>query len=414
MNQSAEAIKQSLFSLTAKGIKYDLDRICAAAVQAGNPHTAYASIHVAGTNGKGSTCAFIESVLRKAGFTTGLFTSPHISAFEERFRINGVPVSEEEWVAVYDELRVVISSFNLTFFEATMLIGSELFRRRNVDWAIFETGLGGRLDATNILMPRVSVVTHLAMDHADLLGNTIAAVASEKLGIVKKGIPLVIAESGDAEVCRLIDETCRERKSPCAVVSAGDATDVVVSPAGVMFSRDGIRYTIRLTGRFQIINALLAIEAIARTGLVIPEETLVQGIAAAAIEGRFQQLQVRGKKVILDVGHNPDAAEALCAALDEQFKSVPICLVAGIMADKDYPAMIARYAATARHLILTRPDTERAALAEMLARHAPDDRHTVYVDVASAVSAALERDEEVICITGSFFTVGEAVRCFPV
>ena len=409
MSNYAESIKQSLFALTSKGIKYDLDRIAAAAVRVGSPQAAYPSIHVAGTNGKGSTCAFIESVLRTAGYSTGLFTSPHISALEERFRINGETVAEKEWVAVYDEQRASIEAYNLTFFEATMLIGSELFRRRGVEWAVFETGLGGRLDATNILKPRVSVITHLAMDHSDLLGNTLAEVAAEKLGIVKESTPLVAAEACDAAVLRLIDATCREKRAPCAIIAERCAAGVESTSAGNIFYRNGIRYATRLSGRFQVVNALLAVEAIARTGLGIDPDIVRRGIADAYLPGRLQQLDVSGRTVIIDVGHNPDAASALCAALDERFRGKSMCMVAGIMADKEYPAMLARYAATAGHIILTRPKTDRAAVAEDLARHVPEHRRTVVPDVAEAVASALQRTEDVVCITGSFYTVGEAL-----
>lgn len=409
MSQSAESIKTSLFALTSKGIKYDLDRIAAAALHIGNPHAAYSSIHIAGTNGKGSTCTYIESVLRLAGYSTGLFTSPHISAFEERFRLNGEIVAEKDWVAVYDDLHSVIETFNLTFFEATMLIASELFKRRGVAWAVFETGLGGRFDATNILHPRVSVITHLAMDHRELLGNTLTEIASEKLGIVKYATPLVIAESDDESVRCLVTTTCREKQAPFTIVGEERADRIDVASDGNVFYRDGVSYSTRLGGRFQIVNALLAIEAIEQTGLGISTEAVRRGIADAYLPGRFQEIDVNGKIVVLDVGHNPDAAAVLCTALGKHFPGKSICMVVGIMADKEYPLMVARYAAIAQHLVFTRPKTDRAAAAEDLARHAPERLCTVCPDVAEAVRGTLGREEDVVCITGSFYTVGEAV-----
>ena len=141
---------------------------------------------MAGTNGKGSTCSFIESVLRASGFKTGLYTSPHILRFEERFRVNGEIVTEDKWLSVYKDIHDKLDIYNLTFFEASTLIAFELFKRENVDWAVFETGLGGRLDATNIIMPQVSVITRIAMDHMDLLGYTLADIAKEKFGIIKR------------------------------------------------------------------------------------------------------------------------------------------------------------------------------------------------------------------------------------
>ncbi|MBN1309074.1 MAG: bifunctional folylpolyglutamate synthase/dihydrofolate synthase [Chitinispirillaceae bacterium] len=409
MNPSPEKIRQSLFALRTKGIKYDLERIAAAADRAGNPHSAYQSIHVAGTNGKGSTCAYLESVLRAAGVTTGLFTSPHLVAFEERFRVNGEMVAEKEWVDVYHTQRSVIESFNLTFFEATMLIASEIFRRRGVGWAVFETGMGGRLDATNILRPRLCVITRLAMDHREYLGDSLAAIALEKLGIVKQRTPLVIAGQLDPGLLRLVEERCRQEKAPCTVVAQTGASPVESTPQGTAFSCDGIPYTTMLAGRFQIVNALCAIEAIRQSGLAVDGSTMQKGIAGAFLPARFQRLAVRGRTLVLDVAHNPDATAALCETLQGRFSGRSICLVVGIMADKEYPSMIALYAAIARHIILTRPKTDRAALAETLAARLPEKQRTVCPDVGEAVETALHRTEEVVCITGSFYTVGEAM-----
>ncbi|NLE02707.1 MAG: bifunctional folylpolyglutamate synthase/dihydrofolate synthase, partial [Fibrobacter sp.] len=193
-------IKKHLYSLVNKGIKYDLDRMIAAANSINNPQTFYKSFHVAGTNGKGSTCSFIESVLRASGFKTGLYTSPHILRFEERFRVNGEIVTEDKWLSVYKDIHDKLDIYNLTFFEASTLIAFELFKRENVDWAVFETGLGGRLDATNIIMPQVSVITRIAMDHMDLLGNTLADIAKEKFGIIKKDTSVVCAENSDPPI----------------------------------------------------------------------------------------------------------------------------------------------------------------------------------------------------------------------
>ncbi|MBN1575576.1 MAG: bifunctional folylpolyglutamate synthase/dihydrofolate synthase [Chitinispirillaceae bacterium] len=408
MHRSPEQIRQSLFSLTSKGINYDLERITAAADRSGNPHNAYPSIHVAGTNGKGSTCAFIETVLRGAGFTTGLFTSPHIVAFEERFRMNGKMVAEEEWIDVYYQQQTIIESYHLTFFESGMLIASELFRRRGVEWAVFETGLGGRFDATNILRPRVSVITRLAIDHREYLGDTLAEIAREKLGIVKERTPLVAADPDDPGLHRLIEATCRAKEAPCTFVAESDASEIASDNHGAAFHRNGIPYATRLAGRFQIVNALCAIEAIGQSGLTIDADIVQKGIAGAFLPGRFQRLAVSGKTVILDVGHNPDSAAVFVETLRSRFPGKPVCLVAGIMADKDYPAMIALYAAVARHIIFTKPKTDRAAAAETLAACLPEDRRTVCPDVGEAVRTAMNREEAVVCVTGSFYTVGEA------
>jgi len=176
---NAGDIRTHLFSLATRGIKYDLDRMRHAALMCNNPQDQYSSFHVAGTNGKGSTCAFLESVLRSCGKKTGLFTSPHLVRFEERFMINGRPIGEALWLAVYEDLRPTIDEQELTFFEATTLMAFELFLREKVEWAVFETGLGGRLDATNVVVPRVSVISRLALDHKEYLGNDLVSVAGK-------------------------------------------------------------------------------------------------------------------------------------------------------------------------------------------------------------------------------------------
>ncbi len=410
MESSPESIRQSLFKLTSRGIKYDLQRIASAADRAGNPHTAYRSVHVAGTNGKGSTCAYIESVLRAAGFRTGLFTSPHISAFEERFRIDGEMVKEEEWVAVYNDQRSIIEFFKLTFFEATMLMATELFRRRGVEWAVFETGLGGRLDATNIITPRVCVITRLAIDHRQYLGNTLAEIAAEKLGIVKENTPLIMERPVDENILESVESVCRSKKAPCLFVSIDDAQSVMEEMWGNRWCYHNLTWENRLPGRYQIINAMLAIEAILHSGERIDIYTIQKGIAGARIEGRFQQIILCGKTVIFDVGHNPDSAAALCATLRKRFPGRSVCFVTGIMADKDYSSMISIYDSVGSHIIFTNPKTERAAKAETLAKCLTENKRTICPDVGEALELALKRNEDVVCVTGSFYTVGEALE----
>ncbi len=408
---SAELIKQSLFALTGRGIKYDLERISDASSRTGNFHNRYSSFHVAGTNGKGSTCAFIESVLRTAGFRTGLFTSPHIRSFEERFKIDGEEIEENEWVETYYRQREIIETCRCTFFEATMLIAMEIFHNHRIDWAVFETGLGGRLDATNIITPEVSVITRIAMDHREFLGSTLKEIAGEKLGIVKESIPLVITRPREPEIVKFIEETCAARNAPVNFVTDTDATDVEETGSGNLFTYRETRFSTRLPGRFQVLNATLAIEALLRskTGPHLGD-SLSRGIEAALLPGRFQRLRRAGKEIVIDVGHNPDAASVLCMTLRHLFPGGSICFVVGIMRDKDFPEMLGLYATVADHIVLTRPKTDRAAQAELLARYVPEDRHSICPDAGAAVRLALRRPEEVVCITGSFYTVGEAME----
>lgn len=413
MTIAQETIKQSLFALTTKGIKYDLDRIVQAAERLGNPQRAYHTLHVAGTNGKGSTCAYLESMLRHAGYTTALFTSPHIVSFEERFQINGLPVAEEQWMAVYQTIFPVIEEYKLSFFEASMLIASELFRRSKVVWAVFETGLGGRLDATNILTPEAAVITRIALDHQEYLGNTLLRVGGEKLGIVKKTTPLIIARPHAAALMAKVDAVTTALHAPCAVIDESHATAIREEAGGVSFTWENSVYTTQLTGRHQVVNALLALETLKRLPIVCSRVTMQQGIAAAFLPARFQILYHRGKTIILDVGHNPDAAVVCMAAVQKKYAEKSVCCVAGIMRDKDYRAMIAIYHSAVNHIIVTQPATDRAAPADLLAQAAGGDASVCRV-VADAVALACTRPEEIICITGSFFTVGEAVTALGI
>lgn len=411
MQYSSEEIKKKLFSLHSRGIKYNLDRIRKALDFIGNPQNSYPSIHVAGTNGKGSTCAFIESILRTAGYKTGLFTSPHIVDFKERFRVNGNLVEEEEWIEVYREVGYLVDSFNLTFFEATMLIATELFKRQKVEIAVFETGMGGRLDATNILKPVVSVITPIAMDHMEYLGNTIEKIAREKLGIVKEKVPLIMALPNKKSVGKIAEEICIEKACPCFFVDQKKATLVSDDLSGLFFVYKGDNYKTSVIGKHQLINALLAIEAIKKSGLNLKQEIIQKGIHQMNLSGRFQVVSLNNKTAIFDVGHNPHAANFICKAIKKYFKDEPICFVVGIMKDKEYKKMIKYYSSVANHIIFTTPQTTRAALAEILAGNIQDEKkRSICNPVSEAFIKAMEREEKVICITGSFYTVGEVME----
>lgn len=406
----ATTISQHLFSLANRGIKYNLQRIRDAAAQCGNPQWKYKTIHVAGTNGKGSTCTYIESVLRKSGYKTGLYSSPHIVSFSERFLVNGVPVDESEWLEVYKELQKIIEKFNLTFFEAATLMAFELFKKKGVDYAVFETGLGGRLDATNIIDPEVSVITRIAMDHMDFLGNTITSIAKEKLGIVKENRPLVFANANEPELNDIARKICFEKNAPFHAVSISDAQLISDDETGLHFLWNNMNFDVSLPGSFQFINALLALNVLQCIGIK-NAEILKSGLSAAFIPGRFQVLSIKNKTVILDVGHNPDAATVLVDTLKKFYTGKSICFVTGIMKDKDTKGIIEKYLSISKHVILTRPETERAEQPQLLMQHIDKSfvgQCEINSMVSAAVNNAIDRQEEIICIAGSFYTVGEA------
>jgi dihydrofolate synthase / folylpolyglutamate synthase len=408
--QTATSIKEHLFSLNTRGIKYDLDRIRNAAELCGNPQNTYKSFHIAGTNGKGSVCSYIESVVRTAGFSTGLYTSPHIIDFEERFVINGKPITENDWLNVYNDQRPIIDKLELTFFEAATLMAYELFKRKNVEWAIFETGLGGRLDATNIITPQVSVITGIAMDHTDYLGSTLIAIAHEKLGIVKKGIPLVFAKNRDHAINTLATRVCNEMHSTITVCSPDDALNVRESGDSTFIDWNGGHYKIPLRGLHQIKNAVTALNALKCAGFSDYEITR-SGLQNTFIPGRFHVVDYKGKQLIFDVGHNPDAASVVADTIRRRFSDMPVVFIVGVMKDKDYSGIIAQLMPCASHILFTKPDTGRAAESIELLNAVPEmfrDRCSVIDTVRNAFQSACERKESVICITGSFYTVGEA------
>lgn len=411
MERCAE-IRKHLFSLVTRGIKYDLERMISAAEVCGNPQNAYPCFHVAGTNGKGSICAYLDSGLRSCGYRIGLFASPHLVRFEERFLIDGIPMGEAVWLDVYSDLQSAIEKFRLTFFEASTLMAFEIFRRRKVQWAVFETGLGGRLDATNVVVPAVSVISRIAMDHMDYLGTDLASIASEKLGIVKPGIPLIMAKSENRAINALAAKRCEETGTSCRFVDKTDCADCRIDSEGASFIWKNNRYRVPLRGEYQVVNALLALNALDVAGIK-KQQAIALGLEKTWLPGRFQAMTIRNRGVIFDVGHNPDAARAFCRSLGRISKGKSICFVLGIMKDKDIAGIMAHYSAVASRFVCTAPATERAAAPEVLQKNIPGvfkGTCSMAATVAGAIESAFKSTEDIICIAGSFFTVGEAME----
>ena len=409
--RNREDILKNLFARTTQGIKFGLERISEAAACINNPQNAYNSIHVAGTNGKGSVCAFLESILRFQGYSTGMFTSPHIVRFEERFIINGKPVTTQQWLDVYQDIEDIANRYSLTFFEISALIAFELFKREKVDWAILETGMGGRLDATNIVIPRASVVTNIGIDHTEYLGSDILSIAKEKFGIIKENIPLIIVEQDNSEIMDTALRITKEKKSPCIVVDKKEACDMVQTDYGNTFKYKNTCFAVPLNGTYQVMNALCAIKSIELLKLA-KEEIMVEAISKTFSPARFQTFEVKGKKVVFDVAHNPQATGELCELIKQRFRDTPVCIVAGILADKDAHYMFQKYAECADSIIITQPKTPRAAPIDELVEKVPESfkKNIQVIDnVEDAVNSALEKFDGIVCITGSFYTVGEAM-----
>ena len=345
----------------------------------GRPQDDLRFVHVAGTNGKGSVCAYVASVLQAAGYKVGLFTSPFILCFEERIRVNGENITSEELARAVAAVRPAAEAVEAdtgdhpTEFELMAAVAFEHFRAVGCDLVVLEVGLGGRLDATNVIeAPEVSVICRIGLDHTDLLGDTVAAIAGEKAGIVKPGCP-VASWPQEREAMAVIEAVAAERG--CELV-VPDFSQLAVEPlAGAAlrrFSWQGQEFETRLLGSYQPFNAALALETVRvlrGRGWDIPEEAEVAGIASARWPGRFEMVAA-SPLTIVDGGHNPQGAEALAASLadllgEEGRGSVDFAL--GVLADKDYPAMVRAVAPWARSFSVYAPTSPRALSADELA-----------------------------------------------
>ena len=303
-----------LYGLRNSGSKYGIERMHKIAEALGSPQNAYPAIHVAGTNGKGSVCAMLESIYRIAGFRTGLFSSPHLLHQGERIKTNGMQMSEDELLTTINELLQVSQEIasadpedHPTFFEWMTGIAFREFQKRKVDIAIFETGLGGRLDSTNVLSPNISVITSIGLDHTEILGDTFEKIAFEKGGIIKEGKPVVIGRVPQ-EAKSVLKELARERKSRLFSVDEE-------------FSEATLPNT-NLTGEIQRWNAATAKLTceVLKDQFPVGERQVIEGLNSVQLLGRWSELQINGRKVILDGAHNEDATRALCQNLSSMFK----------------------------------------------------------------------------------------------
>jgi dihydrofolate synthase / folylpolyglutamate synthase len=402
-------VLRHLFGLRRMGVRLELERMRAALTAVGNPQRDLRFVHVAGTNGKGSTAAFIEAMLRAAGHRTGLFTSPHLSRFTERVRVAGEEIAREDVVRLYDRVRTRVR-VPLTFFETVTLIALMCFREREVDVAVLETGLGGRFDATNVVTPEVAVVTGVALDHTEYLGATLAAIAEEKAGILKPGRPAVVGVPvGDA--LAVVERTAEEQGAPLWLQGRDFALER--DSAGFRFRAAGAPPLavprLALSGPHQEHNAALALMAarlLEECGLRVPEEAKLRGLETCAWPGRLEELSAR-PRMLVDAAHNPDGALALARALTElRYGRLVLCI--GVLEDKDAAGILAPLLPMADRVIAVRPRSARALRAEALAALAPG------AEVGPDLAGALERvcgilGEDGLCvIAGSLFLVGEA------
>jgi dihydrofolate synthase/folylpolyglutamate synthase len=417
---SYEGTTAYLYSLQKYGMKFGLDNIRRLMAELGNPQNSFCSIHVAGTNGKGSTSAMIESLLRTAGVTTGLFTSPHLVSFTERMRVNGKEISEAEVVSFAAEVRSVAESipdFLPTFFEVTTAMAFLYFRKMHVAWAVIEVGMGGRLDATNILVPEASVITAIDIDHSDFLGSTLRQIAAEKAGIIKQGVTVItgLQHPDAAEVLELSAQKCGSElvsygKDFSSDITADELVGIRINYHGDKEYND---LSMRLAGRHQAQNAALAIKTIEEITKKYPDMkcNIRQGLADARWPGRLEFVKDH-PPVLIDGAHNPQAAAVLAEYLRKALELYSrIILIMGIMSDKDRKGIMKPLLFLASEIIFTAPGYGRAASPETLAAEA---RGLGYLaQTALTVADALNLAEQLYCqgdlivVTGSFYTIGE-------
>jgi len=383
-----------------KTAKLGLDRIRAVLAALGNPEKAYRVVHVAGTNGKGSTCAMIAAGLRAAGIRTGLFTSPHLVEPTERIQIDGIPVSQSQFSRAFDVVHDAASSLDLdahpSYFETVAAMAFWLFRELGVKTAVIEVGLGGRLDATNIVEPALTVITPIDMDHQIFLGDTIESIAAEKAGILKPGVPAVFArQRPDAQA--VLDAKAAELAIPVKRAADFEIRDLEIDARGSRFS--GIECP--LAGEHQVDNAVTAALALETLG-VSPK-----GIAETTWPGRLEHISPN-PDILLDGAHNPAGVHALIRYLQRFYPDRKRWIIFGAMRDKAVAEMGALLFPLADELILTAADSPRSMLPDELAALAPQGRAVPNIVEALKLVASEAAADDMIVITGSLFLVGEA------
>ncbi len=388
--------------------KFNLDRMVDLMEKLGNPHKRYPVIHVAGTKGKGSVSAMCANILKQAGYKVGFYTSPHLQEYTERIKINGQQISQGDFVEMVDEIRPFASQIeHITTFELTTAISFLFFARQKVDITVLEVGLGGRLDATNIVDPLVSVITSLSYDHMQVLGNTLTKIAGEKAGIIKPGRPVVVAPQKD-EAMAVIERIANECDSPLYRVgrdyqfeavahsqekqtfSVWNPDDRIGCQPSANSSSEPVQFTIPLLGLHQVENAVTAYAALqvaCKEGLKLNRAAIKSGFATVFWPGRFEILN-KAPALIVDSAHNPDSARRLCQAVDDYFPGKDVTLIFGASEDKDIAGMYAELLPRVSNLIVTQSVHPRAMNTDMLVQIA--NKYNCKTTVSIPVERALE------------------------
>ena len=411
MSQELRSLKTAneaidyLYELRLFGTKLGLENPRRLAAYFGNPQDELKLIHVAGTNGKGSVCAMLESIYREAGYRVGLFTSPHLIHFGERVQVNRRLLPDDRLITLVNEIRNALRTFptehHPTFFEIVVILALLHFREQGCDVVIWETGMGGRLDATNIVMPQLSIITNVALDHQKWLGETLGEIAFEKAGIIKRGVPVVHGVT-DSEPRRVMNKRALELESPIHEVDQ----EMVDS------RMEGLE--VGLSGRHQLTNAAIAMKAVEVLKEEIPtsRSDRVQGLANVEWAGRLQLIRRKNQVILLDGSHNGPSIEALCAYLEEHFSGVPKAFLMGVLEDKGVDQWLPQLVPQAERFYLTPVGSGRTLSTSEMASRLKVVKADVQVDgyegLEEALAAAIDQSP-LLVVCGSIYLVGEAL-----
>lgn len=400
------------------GSKLGLHNITALLNEMGNPQKDLKFVHVAGTNGKGTTCTYIASALRKAGYRVGLYTSPYVVDFRERFVIDGEMIPEDELTKQVEFTASVCNKMEeqITEFEFITALAMNWFKERECDIVVLEVGLGGRFDATNVIdVPEVAVIAHIALDHTQYLGDTIEQIAFEKAGIIKNGGTVAMYGAQDEKAMKVFEDICKERNAELVLSDISTLNVEKSDLFGSVFTVNSEKYEIPFSGIHQVYNAVNAINALKllnKKGFTVTEENIKEGLSSAQI---FSRMEILSKEplILLDGGHNPDCAEALKKVIEENFMGKDIIGIMGMMADKDVDNYLSEVVPFMNKCITVMPDNPRSMTAEDLASHCAkyckeavaSKNNEEAVNMAKDYLSSHENAALIIC--GSFYMAGE-------
>ena len=414
-----DPLMETLFPGAPSAVEWGLDRMEAALAELGNPHLRYRTLHVGGTNGKGSVASTWASVLRQQGDRAGLYTSPHLCSFRERIMIDGTPVSAGLVTATAQRLRPLARRQRMSLFEACTLLALQIFAEEEVESACIEVGLGGRLDATNVIRPQVTAITNVALDHQEYLGDSLEQITTEKAGIIKPGIPVVTAEIRPAALA-VLEARAEELGAPIHRIERWrDISGLRLGRGGTRFRLGtgrgaGLELETPLPGAHQAINAALAVRALEFLPRPPSREAVRDGVAAVRWPGRGQIRRLAGRHFIFDVAHNRAAVAALVRVLADLAPPRPLVVLAGILGDKDWSRMLPPLVDLADRVVFTIPSSAPAQRHWNPRVAAEEVGGGVPIDIEEDVVAAVERASALagsgtVVVTGSCHTVGDAL-----